>query len=126
MKVIIFSFLMLFISGALSSQTTKEIELKRITLSNGWSITPIGSKLQLGDLPLNIAVSHSKKLLAVTNNGQSDQSIQLIDAVNNKTLDSIVIAKSWFGLTFSADDKQLFASGGNDNRILIYNIDNIA
>src|SRR6476646_7767192 len=77
----------------------------RVRLSNGWSLTPAGKTLELGDLPLNIAVSPSKKYLAVTNNGESTQSIQLIDAVNDKILDNIEIPKSWYGLKFSADEK---------------------
>jgi hypothetical protein len=59
------------------AQSLQEIESKKVQLPNGWSLTPVGSSLPLGDLPLNIAVSPSKKLLAVTNNGQSVQSIQL-------------------------------------------------
>lgn len=60
--------------------------------------------------------------MAVTNNGQSTQSIQLIDVLQEKILDSIDIPKSWFGLKFSADEKNLYASGGNDNWILKYAI----
>jgi hypothetical protein len=56
----------------LFAQTQKEIEAKRIMLPNGWAVTPVGKSVHLGDLPLNMAVSGSKKLLAVTNNGQSD------------------------------------------------------
>ena len=97
---------------------------KKILLPNGWSLTPVGKSLSLGDLPLNIAVSNSGKLLAVTNNGQSEQSIQLIDTRTVKILDNVVIAKSWYGLVFSPDDKFLFASGGNDNWILRYAIKN--
>jgi len=99
-------------------------QVKQIHLPNGWSLTPAGKSLQLGDLPLNIAVSSSKKFIAVTNNGQSTQSIQLIDAVNNKTLSTVEIPKSWLGLKFSADEKYLYASGGNDNRIIKYAIAN--
>ncbi len=95
-----------------------------VLLPNGWSLTPAGKSLQLGDLPLNIAVSSSKKYMAVTNNGQSTQSLQLIDVKNEKRLDSIDIPKSWMGLKFSADEKFLYASGGNDNRILKYAIIN--
>ncbi len=91
-------------------------------LPNGWSLTPVGKDLPLGDLPLNMAVSPSKKLIAVTNNGQSVQSLQLIDAVNDKVLSSVVIPKSWYGLKFSSDEKFLYASGGNDNWILKYAI----
>lgn len=97
---------------------------QQINLPNGWSLTPVGKSLPLGDLPLNIAVSSTKKYLAVTNNGQSTQSIILIDVQHEKRLDSIDIAKSWLGLKFSADEKFLYASGGNDNRILKYAIIN--
>ena len=93
---------------------------KQITLPNGWSLMPAGRSLPLGDLPLNIAVSSSQKLMAVANNGQSTQTIQLIDPGSEKILDNIVIKKSWYGLKFSADEKYLYASGGNDNWILQY------
>jgi YVTN family beta-propeller protein len=92
----------------------------KVLLPNGWSLTPAGHSLPLGDLPLNIAVSSSRRYLAVTNNGQSTQTLQLIDAVREQILDSIIIPKSWLGLSFSADEKYLYASGGNDNRILKY------
>src|SRR3982751_5678662 len=84
----------------------------QMKLPNGWSLTPAGKSLPLGDLPLNIAVSATKKYIAVTNNGQSVQSIQLIDPVAEKILDSVVIPKSWYGLQFSSDEKMLYASGG--------------
>ena len=106
----------------LTAQTLNQIESKRVLLSNGWSITPAGKQIVLGDLPLNIAVSPSKKLLAVTNNGQSDQSVQLIDAVNHVVLDSVTMAKSWLGLAFSANEKSLYVSGGHDNFIVHFTI----
>jgi YVTN family beta-propeller protein len=94
----------------------------KILLPNGWSLTPAGKSLPLGDLPLNIAVSSSGKWLAVTNNGQSTQTLQLIDAGRQEVIDSVVIPKSWLGLKFSKDEKFLYASGGNDNMILKYSI----
>src|SRR4051794_23555215 len=95
-----------------------------VTLPNGWSLSPAGRPLPLGDLPLNIAVSSSKNWVAVTNNGQSRQSIQLINTKKEKVIDNIEIAKSWLGLKFSSDEKYLFVSGGNDNWILQYAIRN--
>lgn len=123
MKRILFILIMNFISlySALS-QVNTENYLQRVGLPNGWSLTPVGTSLPLGDLPLNIAVSKSKKLLAVTNNGQSVQSIQLIDVASEKVLDNKVVPKLWYGLKFSSNEKFLYASGGNDNRILKYAI----
>jgi YVTN family beta-propeller protein len=98
------------------------VAANRVMLPNGWSLTPVGHSLPLGDLPLNMAVSSSGRYIAVTNNGQSTQSLQLVDTKNERILDSVDIPKSWLGLKFSADEKFLYASGGNDNWILKYAI----
>ena len=99
--------LVVFLSGIACSMTAQ----KTVTLPNGWSLSPAGRSLPLGDLPLNMAVSNSKKLMAVTNNGQSKQTLQLIDIATEKILDNIEIKKSWLGLHFSSDEKYLYASG---------------
>lgn len=107
-----------------AAQTLQQVESAKVILPNGWGLTPVGRSFPLGDLPLNIAVSKSQKLMAVTNNGQSVQSIQLIDPASETVLDKVVIPKSWYGLAFSADEKKLYASGGNDNWITEYAIEN--
>jgi YVTN family beta-propeller protein len=122
-KIFLIFFAVSFVVN-LFSQTLQQLEAKRVGLPNGWSLTPVGKSLPLGDLPLNMAVSPSKKLIAVTNNGQSVQSLQLIDAVHDKILSTVEIKKSWYGLKFSADERFLYASGGNDNWILQYKIAN--
>lgn len=116
----LFSFPLVQVNG----QSLKEIESRRVSLPNGWKLSPVGKLLPLGDLPLNMAVSPSGKLLAVTNNGQSDESIQLIDPEKMQMLDSVVTKKSWLGLTFSKDGKYLYASGGNDNWVMRYQVKN--
>ena len=107
------SFIILLLSIESYSQNT-------VMLPNGWSLTPAGKSLTLGDLPLNMAVSNRNKLIAVTNNGQSDQCIQLINVASMQVVDSMPIGKAWYGLAFSKDDKYLWASGGNDNIIWKY------
>lgn len=132
MKIVVIFFLIIQAS-ALTAQTkmaggkiTNVVSNKesRVMLPNGWSLTPAGRSLEVGDLPLNIAVSASGKFLAVTNNGQGKQSIQLIKAKDEKVLDNIEIPKSFYGLKFSSNEKFLYASGGNDNWILKYAISN--
>ena len=119
-KRILIAGLILFPAGAFAQKD----ETKKLMLPNGWTLSPAGRSLPLGDLPLNIAVSRSKKLIAVTNNGQSVQSIQLINPATEKILDNVVVPKSWYGLKFSDDEKYVYASGGNDNRILKYAVVN--
>ena len=95
---------------------------KTILLPNGWRLSPIGKSVQLGDLPLNMAASLDGRFIAVTNNGVSTQCIQLIDARKGVVVSTTEIAKSWLGLKFSPDSKYLYASCGNDNRIMKYRI----
>ncbi|GGD62169.1 hypothetical protein GCM10011514_27840 [Emticicia aquatilis] len=112
-------------SQNVESAIIKQLAAKRINLPNGWSLTPVGKTIELNhDLPLNMVVSPSKKYLAITNNGQSKQSVALIDLATETILDDEEIAKSWVGLAFSNDEQNLYASGGNDNKIVIYSTKN--
>jgi DNA-binding beta-propeller fold protein YncE len=114
-------YLAILLFCALAHTTIAQLPNQK-RLPNGWKLSPVGRSFPLGDLPLNIAVSKSKKYMAVTNNGQSVQSIQLIDPKTERILNTVTIPKSWYGLKFSGDEKFLYASGGNDNWILKYAI----
>ena len=107
-NIVILSLFMLLVScknqqNVLNKVESAEIQAlrkSRITLPNGWSLTPFGNSIKLQDLPLNLVVSTSKALVAITNNGQSTQSITLIDANSEEILDDISIAKAFVGLAF--------------------------
>ena len=110
---------------ASGDQLYQSLAAKRVQLPNQWMLTPAGSAhRQLGDLPLQIALSADKKMMAVTNNGVGVQKLQLFRTSDAVQLSEIEIPKAWYGLAFSSDGKKLFASGGNDNLIAIYRIDN--
>ena len=121
-KLFVAAFLL--VSAFAHAQTVQQLLAKKVTLPNGWALTPIGRSFPLGDLPLNMVISKSNQLMAVTNNGQGTQSIQLINPITEKVLDSKIIERSWYGLAFSADEKKLYASGGHNNRIEIFSIEN--
>lgn len=124
MKNIFLIIFAIILSQGVSGQNKiiAELENHKIGLPNGWTLTPVGNQVVLGDLPLNLVISHNKKWAAVTNNGQSTQTIDLIDIEHQKKTDSAVIAKSWYGLAFSSDDTVLYASGGHDNMIKTYSV----
>ncbi len=108
-----------------NDKTYKTLSSNRVTLPNQWKLTPAGTSLQLGDLPLNVLLSPSKKLMAVTNNGVGKHFIQLFSTEGTvKEVSQVDIAKAWYGLAFSSDEKRLYASGGNDNTVVIFKVDN--
>ena len=91
-----------------------------ILLPNGWSLSPVGRFYKLGDLPLNMVVSPSRKYLGILNSGQSTQSIQIFSVLSQTILSEIEIPKSWYGLAFNQEENEVYASGGNDNMVRIY------
>lgn len=95
------------------------LQSNKVTLPNGWSITPHGKQIPLHDLPLNMVISPSKKWMAITNNGQSTQSIQIVDLMKDSLVSEYIMDKAWLGLAFSKDEKYIYASGGNDNKIVV-------
>lgn len=103
-------------------EIAKQLSKKRITLFNGWSLTPVGKNLPLEDMPLNIAVSPSGKYVAVTNNGFGKQSITMVDTKGEKVLDNSAITSALVGLKFSSDGRHLYVSGGYSDKIFIYSI----
>lgn len=123
-KILYLAVSLMALSLIAQGQDLNSIEKNRIKLPNGWSLTPVGKSLTLGDLPLNIAISKTHHYAAITNNGQSRQTIQLLDARNDQELDKVEIGKSWGGLVFSSDEKSLYASGGDDNWIIRYSLSN--
>ena len=118
MKIRLLIFLFLGNIFVISAQKMAPI----VSLPNGWKLSSAGKSFGLGDLPLNIAVSNSKKFVAVTNNGVSAHSIMLIDVKSERVIDSVIIPKAWYGLAFSPDDQFLYAAGGHDNKIVRYEI----
>lgn len=122
MKKTVLIMMLAGIAISISAQISGDLSSRRVALPNGWYLSPVGKVLQLGDLPLNIAVSPNGKLAAVTNNGQSTQMIHLVDVKKETVTDSVIIGKSWLGLVFSDNGKELYASGGNDNWIIKYKV----
>lgn len=93
-----------------------------VTLPNGWKLTPAGKNLPLGDLPLNMALSPNGRWMAVTNNGYGRQCIKIFDTKKEIEVADQTIHASWYGLCFSPNGRYLYASGGNDNQINIYQV----
>jgi len=95
---------------------------RRIQLPNGWNLSPVGKQVVLGDLPLQLVLSTDGRRAAVSNNGQSGHSLQWIDLEKDSVLHTLVVPKAWYGLALNAQANVLYASGGNDNNVRIYQI----
>jgi YVTN family beta-propeller protein len=96
---------------------------KATLLPNGWSLTPAGQSIPLSsDLPLNMAFSPDGVHLAITNNGNGRQTIDIIDLKRRRLTASVPIHASWLGLAFAKNHPYLYVSGGNDDIIIRYRL----
>ena len=103
----------------------------RVLLPNQWSLHPAGRQLPLGDLPLNMAFSPDGRYLAVTHGGYGANEIIIthIPAAENSSgaqiarqqresvLCRVELPNLWYGLIFGSGGRQLYASGGRDDKI---------
>jgi YVTN family beta-propeller protein len=117
MKCITF-LLVVFVPAILLAQSPKAT-----LLPNGWTLTPAGQSIPLSsDLPLNMAFSPDGVHLAVTNNGNGRQTIDIINLKRRRLMASVPIHASWLGVAFSKTRPYLYVSGGNDDIIVRYQL----
>ncbi|HEV2354758.1 MAG TPA: bifunctional YncE family protein/alkaline phosphatase family protein, partial [Puia sp.] len=96
---------------------------RRTLLPNGWYLSPAGQSVPLSsDLPLNMALAPDGVHLAITNNGNGRQTIDLVDLTRHRLVSSTTIRESWLGLAFAERQPWLYVSGGNDDVIFRYRL----
>ncbi|GIH15066.1 bifunctional YncE family protein/alkaline phosphatase family protein [Rugosimonospora africana] len=89
----------------------------------GWQVTPAGSQVRLGEKPFGAALSPDGKYLAVSNDGDNLQSLQLLDAATHRVVQHIDYKAPealFIGLVWSPDGTKLYASAGGNNKIRVY------
>src|SRR5262249_48143472 len=96
-----------------------------VQLPNQWSLKPAGRQLELGDFPVNIAMHPTGEFAAVLCAGYRDHEVLIIDLNPEKprVLSRATIDQGFYGLTFSPDGKQLFASGGEHEIVHVFNFE---
>jgi YVTN family beta-propeller protein len=99
------------------------VGLSRIPV--GYRLSPAGHQGALGDLPLSSALSPDQRWLAVSNDGEGVQSLQLVDTATGtvrQTLSYPAPKGLFVGLAFAPDGRALYASGGGANLIHRYTL----
>ena len=86
-------------------------------LTNGWKLSPLGRRISLGDLPIHMVIDPTGKYAVVSNAGQSDQSLMVIDLASEKVVDSIPVKMTFYGMAFNKLGTELYSSGGNMNYV---------
>ena len=85
-------------------------------LPNGWRVTPAAKPVaDLNDLILKMLPSKDGKVIVALHSGYQPHGLSVIDATTHKVVQEVPLKSSWLGLSWSADGKTLYVSGGNAN-----------
>ncbi len=125
-RILLFSMLILSFSCGHDQEKTLLPGIQKdhsVLLPNHYRLTPAGTQIPVGDLPLNMVISPGGRYLAVTNNGYSEQFVSLIDLATHKQVQTLPVTASFFGIAFNEGGTKLFVSGGGHNKIYIFSTD---
>jgi YVTN family beta-propeller protein len=92
---------------------------------HGWTLTPAGRQLRLGDRPYGMAVSPDGRTLVVSNDGQSTESLMVIDCASGEVRQTLNYDRPealYLGVAFGPDGRRLYASAGGNNKIRVYDV----
>ena len=91
-----------------------------VPLSTGVRLDPFGKFIDLGSMPVGMALAPGKDKLAVLLSGWREQGVQIVDLKTMQVTQTLPQDAAFLGLAFAPDGKHLYASGGNDDSIFCY------
>lgn len=96
-----------------------------VQLPNQWKLNAAGKHVDVGDFPVNIQFHPTNQFAAVLHNGYRDHEVVILGQVGaaQKVISRVTVPQSFTGLVFSPDGKQLYASGGEFDRVHVWDFD---
>ena len=80
----------------------------------------VGDCVDLGSMPLAMALAPGGDKLVVVLSGWREQGIQVVDLHSKQVTQTLKQDAAFYGIAFSSNGGELYASGGNDDSIFCY------
>jgi len=96
-----------------------------VQLPNQWRLKPAGRHLELGDFPVNIALHPTGQFAAVLHAGFRDHEVVIVnlDKTRTRVVSRATVDQAFYGLTWSPDGRQLYASGGEFEAVHVFDFE---
>lgn len=91
-------------------------------LFNGWKLSPAGRHIGVNAMPLKMVISPDGKTLAAVCSGRFN-GVALIDLASEQTRQWIPLRRTFNGIAFSKDGKQIYVTGGNSDALYVLDFD---
>ena len=89
-------------------------------LPTGLRLDPVGDAIDLGSVPLGMAIAPGGDRVAVVLSGWREQGLQIVDLKSGRVTQTLEQKAAFMGVAFSRDGKELYVSGGNDDSVFVY------
>jgi DNA-binding beta-propeller fold protein YncE len=89
-------------------------------LATGVRLDPAGDAIDLGSMPIGMALAPGGERLAVVLSGWREQGIQVVDLKTRKVTQTLLQDGAFYGAAFSSDNCTLYVSGGNTDTLFVY------
>jgi len=118
-------------SGSLYTQIDKK---GKTVIPNGRFITPYGKSIEVAPHPFGLTLSSDGQIAVTANSGTSPISISILKNLNSEyptvlqvppgpSTDKGVLASVFMGLAISPDNRIVYVSGGQQNKIYLFSVD---
>lgn len=106
---------------SVAQKQARSTPTKEVRLPNGWKLSPAGSQVELGKLPYE-GILYANHLVVLNTGfyGKNPQEVSIIDPKTQKLVKTIPIP-SLFPSAIIGEDKDLYISGGFDQKIYRFN-----
>lgn len=89
-------------------------------LATGLRIDPVGEAIDLGSMPLAMALAPGGEKVAVVLSGWREQGLQIVDLKSHHVLQTLPQEAAFFGIAFSRNGREIYVAGGNADAVYCY------
>ena len=94
-----------------------------VLLPNQWSLRPVGTQVELGDFPVNVAVHPDGRFAAVLHAGYGPHQVHVVDLGAGKVVAQARVEEAFYGIEFTSDGRRLFCSGAGTEVVRAFDFD---
>lgn len=96
-----------------------------VQLPNQWKLKPVGKQIEVGDLPSNIQIHPTGQFAAVLHCGMREHEVMILDLnpAKRQIISRVTMPQAFYGLAFTPDGKQVYASGGEFDVVHVWDFD---
>lgn len=103
-----------------SALSRTEQQARRTCLPTGVCLDTAGRSVDVGNMPLAMALAPEGDRLVLSLNGWREQGLQIVERATGHITQTLPQPGAFLGLAFSPDGQTLYASGGNEDVVYRY------